>query len=172
MPDLTNGGIEGSWCCACYQLDFTSDPLRGKSLIIQATNTAYDITTNNRFSLAIPGGNITSQNACAQQFSVDQSVFGQENMGVASVDDCDKMPDALKESCKWRFGWFKDASFPSANFKRVVCPAELTQKSGCTRRDDQVLASGGTSAGRKLSPASLTAGSAAFAAMMLGVLSI
>ena len=53
MPGLTNGGIEGSWCCACYQLDFTSEPLRGKSLIVQTTNTAYDITTNNRFSLAV-----------------------------------------------------------------------------------------------------------------------
>jgi hypothetical protein len=53
MPDLTNGGIEGAWCCACYQLDFTSDPLRGKSLIVQASNTAYDITTTNRFSLAV-----------------------------------------------------------------------------------------------------------------------
>jgi hypothetical protein len=52
-PDLTHGGIEGAWCCACYQLDFTSDPLRGKSLIVQASNTAYDITTANRFSLAV-----------------------------------------------------------------------------------------------------------------------
>jgi hypothetical protein len=51
--DLTHGGIEGAWCCACYQLDFTSDPLRGKSLIVQASNTAYDVTTTNRFSLAV-----------------------------------------------------------------------------------------------------------------------
>jgi hypothetical protein len=53
QPDLTSGGIEGAWCCACYQLDFTSDPLRGKSLIVQASNTAYDVTTTNRFSLAV-----------------------------------------------------------------------------------------------------------------------
>jgi len=52
MPDLTRG-IEGAWCCACYQLDFTSDPLRGKTMIIQASNSAYDITTSNRFSLAV-----------------------------------------------------------------------------------------------------------------------
>jgi hypothetical protein len=51
--DLTHGGIEGAWCCACYQLDFTSDPLKGKSLIVQASNTAYDVTTTNRFSLAV-----------------------------------------------------------------------------------------------------------------------
>jgi hypothetical protein len=51
--DLTHGGIEGAWCCACYQLDFTSEPLKGKSLIIQASNTAYDVTSTNRFSLAV-----------------------------------------------------------------------------------------------------------------------
>jgi hypothetical protein len=52
-PDLTHGGIEDAWCCACYQLDFTSEPLIGKSIIVQASNTAYDITTTNRFSLAV-----------------------------------------------------------------------------------------------------------------------
>jgi hypothetical protein len=128
QPDLTSGGIEGAWCCACYQLDFTSDPLRGKSLIVQASNTAYDVTTTNRFSLAvslllhcsptkadprkIPGGNTTSQNACAQQFGVSQSVFGQNNQGVSKKEDCQNLPDPLKDGCNWRFDWFKDASYP------------------------------------------------------------
>jgi len=53
MPSLTGGKIEDAWCCACYQLDFTSDPLRGKTMIVQASNTAYDIHTDNRFSLAV-----------------------------------------------------------------------------------------------------------------------
>lgn len=52
-PELTGGKIEEAWCCACYQVDFTSDPLRGKSMIVQASNTAYDINTANRFSLAV-----------------------------------------------------------------------------------------------------------------------
>ncbi len=53
LPALTHGGIEASWCCACYQLDFTSAPLIGKTLVIQASNTAYDIITTNRFTLAV-----------------------------------------------------------------------------------------------------------------------
>ncbi|KAL5114842.1 hypothetical protein ACEQ8H_007271 [Pleosporales sp. CAS-2024a] len=113
MPDLTSGAIEGAWCCACYQLDFTSDPLRGKSLIVQASNTAYDVTTTNRFSLAIPGGNTTSQNACAQQFGVSQSVFGQNNQGVSKKEDCQNLPDALKDGCNWRFDWYMDAPYPT-----------------------------------------------------------
>lgn len=52
-PDLTGGKIEDAWCCACYQLNFTSDPLLGKSMIIQASNTAYDVNTANRFTLAV-----------------------------------------------------------------------------------------------------------------------
>lgn len=52
-PELTGGKIEEAWCCACYQLDFTSDPLKGKTMIVQASNTAYDVKTENRFSLAV-----------------------------------------------------------------------------------------------------------------------
>lgn len=59
MPDLTQGGIEGSWCCACYRLDFTGDALRGKSMIVQASNTAYDIKTTSRFSLAVSANSLS-----------------------------------------------------------------------------------------------------------------
>jgi hypothetical protein len=51
--DLTHGQTEGAWCCACYQLNFTSEPLIGKSMIVQASNTAYDVTGTSRFSLAV-----------------------------------------------------------------------------------------------------------------------
>lgn len=171
MPDLVGRGtIESAWCCACYQLDFTSDPLRGKTMIIQATNTAFDIQTTNRFSLAIPGGNVTAENACAQQFGVQQSVFGQTNQGVSKKEDCDKLPDSLKAGCYWRFDWFKDATFPTANFKRVVCPAVLTNRTGCVRTDDRVLSGDVPAAGSSNTPASLVA--TAFAAMLLSVLSI
>lgn len=45
--------IEDFWCCACYQLNFTSEDLKGKSMIVQASNTAYDVKSTNRFSLAV-----------------------------------------------------------------------------------------------------------------------
>lgn len=51
--DVVGGATEDAWCCACYQLDFTSEPLRGKRMIVQASNTAYDINTANRFTLAV-----------------------------------------------------------------------------------------------------------------------
>ncbi|KAF2268136.1 hypothetical protein CC78DRAFT_589114 [Lojkania enalia] len=141
------GHVEDFWCCACYRLNFTSDPLTNKSMIIQASNTAYDVTTTNRFSLAIPGGNTTSYDACASQFGVEQSVFGQTNQGVASREDCDNLPESLQAGCQWRFDWFMDASYPSATFERVVCPSELTEITGCTRKDDSSVDSAFAKAG-------------------------
>lgn len=131
--------IETFWCCACYQLDFTDDPLRGKSMIIQASNTAYDVTTANRFSLAIPGGNQTKEDGCSRQYGMDQNVFGQMGSGLGSKGDCDKLPQELRDACKWRFDWYKDASFPAVKFKRVTCPKELTDKTQCIRDDDKTF---------------------------------
>ncbi|KAL6705517.1 hypothetical protein ACN47E_006634 [Coniothyrium glycines] len=170
LPALTNGGIEDAWCCACYQLDFTSDPLIGKSMIIQASNTAYDITTTNRFSLAIPGGNTTSSNACAKQYGVNQAVFGENLSGVSSIEDCNNLPENLKAGCRWRFDWYKDAAFPSAKFRRVVCPADITNKTGCVRNDDKVLAGSVAAAASGLTAPSSTM--AVAAALLLCLISI
>lgn len=46
------GGTEASWCCACYQLTFTSGPVAGKQMIVQATNTGGDLGSN-QFDLAV-----------------------------------------------------------------------------------------------------------------------
>ncbi|KAF1996185.1 glycoside hydrolase family 45 protein [Amniculicola lignicola CBS 123094] len=131
--------LENFWCCACYQLDFTSDPLKGKTMIVQASNTAYDVKAN-RFSLAVPGGNTTSD-TCAKQFGVEQTVFGEMGSGVTSLENCDSLPDALKPGCEWRFNWFNDTLYPTANFKRVTCPTELTSKTGCIRKDENASSS-------------------------------
>ncbi|KAF2740988.1 endoglucanase 1 precursor [Polyplosphaeria fusca] len=168
------GHVEDYWCCACYQLDFTSEGLENKTMIVQASNTAYDVTTTNRFSLAIPGGNTTSHDACTTQFGVEQSVFGEENSGVSSKDDCNNLPEALQDGCRWRFDWFQNAEYPSANFKRVTCPSELTQITGCARHDDkqvQAASSGNsTNAANRQSPRSSVVGTAAM--ILAGLLSV
>ena len=46
------GGTESSWCCACYELTFTSGPVAGKKLVVQATNTGGDLGSN-QFDLAV-----------------------------------------------------------------------------------------------------------------------
>ncbi|KAH7116901.1 endoglucanase [Dendryphion nanum] len=136
---LAGYNLETHWCCACYQLDFLSDPLKGKSMIVQASNTAFDVKTSDRFSLAIPGGNQTADDGCNKQYSLDQTVFGQRGSGVGSKSDCDKLPQDLRDSCKWRFDWFKDAAYPEVKYKRVACPKEITDKTQCIRNDEKVL---------------------------------
>jgi hypothetical protein len=97
-------------------------------------------------------------------------VFGSTNAGISNSDDCDKLPEDLKAGCQWRFDWFKDASYPryvksltvlqpnyrltfhSANFKRVACPSELTDRTQCVRDDDKDVALGQTSPASTFSP--------------------
>ena len=33
------GSSEQQWCCQCYELTFTSGPVKGKKFVIQAVNT-------------------------------------------------------------------------------------------------------------------------------------
>jgi hypothetical protein len=46
------GGTEATWCCACYELTFTSGPVSGKKMVVQATNTGGDLSSN-QFDLAV-----------------------------------------------------------------------------------------------------------------------
>ena len=39
-------------CCACYQLTFTSGPIKGKKMVVQATNTGSDVGQT-QFDLAV-----------------------------------------------------------------------------------------------------------------------
>lgn len=39
-------------CCACYKLTFTSSSIKGKTMIVQATNTGYDVG-GAQFDLAV-----------------------------------------------------------------------------------------------------------------------
>lgn len=62
------------------------------------------------------------------------SLWGKQYGGVSSLEECDKLPAALKPGCQWRFGWFKNADNPSVSFCEVTCPKELTEITGCKRK--------------------------------------
>ncbi|KAG8791364.1 hypothetical protein FRC12_009419 [Ceratobasidium sp. 428] len=122
------GGSESSWCCQCYELTFTSGPVSGKKLVVQATNTGGDLG-NNHFDLMIPGGGVGPQ-----MMMVGSTVYlarvaplntephrpgGVLNMEVSqatcdtSAAECSQLPSALQAGCNWRFGWFGGADNPS-----------------------------------------------------------
>ncbi|PQE04355.1 glycoside hydrolase family 45 protein [Rutstroemia sp. NJR-2017a BBW] len=132
-----SGGTEASWCCACYKLTFTSGPVSGKQMIVQATNTGGDLGSN-QFDLAIPGGGFGIFNACSNQYGTPSGGWGNQYGGVSSRSQCDSFPAALKAGCYWRFDWFQNADNPSVSFQQVACPAALTAKSGCVRANDAI----------------------------------
>ncbi|KAK1528955.1 glycosyl hydrolase family 45 [Colletotrichum costaricense] len=128
-----SGGTEAQWCCACYELTFTSGAVAGKRMVVQATNTGGDLGQNH-FDIAIPGGGVGQFNACTDQYGAPANGWGQRYGGVSSRAECDGFPAKLKAGCYWRFDWFKGADNPSVSFRQVTCPAEITNKSGCRRQ--------------------------------------
>ncbi|TEY65574.1 hypothetical protein BOTCAL_0138g00160 [Botryotinia calthae] len=149
------GGSEASWCCACYELTFTSTALAGKKMIVQATNTGGDLGSN-QFDLAIPGGGVGIFNGCTKEFGVPSSGWGAQYGGVAAVSSCAAFPEALKPGCSFRFGWFEGADNPTVNFKQVNCPAELTKSTGCKRADDSSMPAPDASGSASASPVAST----------------
>lgn len=125
------GGSETTWCCACYSLIFTSGPVTGKQLIVQATNTGSDLG-GNHFDLQIPGGGVGIFDGCSQQFPGNYT-WGARYGGVNTRSDCENLPAVLRSGCFWRFDWFLNADNPRMRFREVPCPLELTARTNCIR---------------------------------------
>ncbi|KAM6524701.1 hypothetical protein FALCPG4_010306 [Fusarium falciforme] len=128
------GGSESTWCCACYALTFTTGPVKGKTMVVQSTNTGGDLGENH-FDLQMPGGGVGIFDGCSSQFG-GSGLGGAQYGGISSRSDCDKFPELLKDGCYWRFDWFQNADNPDFTFEQVQCPKALTDISGCVRNDD------------------------------------
>ncbi|CAF3545538.1 unnamed protein product [Rotaria sp. Silwood1] len=128
------GLSEQDRCCACYKLEFTSDPVKGKTMIVQVTNSGSDVKAN-QFDLQIPGGGVGIHNGCDDQWNAPANGWGQLYGGVSSRDACFGLPAAIQAGCFFRFDWFKGANNPTMIYSKVQCPAELVNISGCSRRD-------------------------------------
>ena len=137
-------------CCRCYELTFTGGPVEGKTMIVQVTNTGFDLS-NKHFDLHIPGGgfglfngvvpdpaNNEPVNGPAMFPSSSVDVWGQRYGGVSSIRGCDALPPQAQPGCKWRFEatGLAGADNPPVDYKRVKCPSVLTKKSGCVLKDD------------------------------------
>ncbi|KAG4075111.1 hypothetical protein HA402_013513 [Bradysia odoriphaga] len=126
------GQSEWDWCCACYELTFTSGPVNGKKMVVQVTNTGGDLGENH-FDIQIPGGGVGLFNGCQSQWGAPGDGWGARYGGVSSRDQCNQLPSQLRPGCQWRFDWFLNADNPTFSFVQVACPAAITAKSGCVR---------------------------------------
>ncbi|KAF2475587.1 uncharacterized protein BDR25DRAFT_213635 [Lindgomyces ingoldianus] len=127
-----SGQKESDWCCGCYAVTFTSGKAKGKTMLIQSTNTGGDLA-DNQFDIAMPGGGLGIFDGCSSQFG---GLGGSRYGGVSNRSDCDSFPPALKPGCQWRFDWFNNADNPTHQFTQIRCPSELVSKTNCRRLDD------------------------------------
>ncbi|KAI9787368.1 MAG: hypothetical protein M1835_002780 [Candelina submexicana] len=100
------GQTERDWCCSCYRLTFTSGSVKGKQMIVQATNTGGDLG-GNQFDIAIPGGGVGTFNACTNQHGAPSKGWGKQYGGL-DTNTCSSLPTELQPGCNWRFDWFAD----------------------------------------------------------------
>ena len=145
-----------SLCGKCFQLTFNGgknygDPdanhakLKGKKLIVMASNIGYDVS-GGQFDIMIPGGGVGQKNGCANQLpGVNQgnqeggflrdceSETGYNASKYAScvINKCDKAfanyPE-LKEGCKFIATWMEAAGNPKHDYVEVECPQVLKDK--------------------------------------------
>lgn len=154
IPD----GSESSWCCACYELTFTSTTVSGKKMIVQATNTGGDLSEG-QFDLAIPGGGVGIYNGCTDEWGAPSSGWGAQYGGISS-NTCSSFPSALQPGCNFRFGdFFEGADNPTVDYRQVTCPKVLTDKTGCIRSGETPTGSGDTSSSSAVASSSATASS-------------
>ncbi|KAL8894706.1 MAG: hypothetical protein Q9207_008434, partial [Kuettlingeria erythrocarpa] len=92
-------------CCTCYKLTFTNTEIKGKTMIVQATNTGYDVS-GAQFDLAMPGGGFGLFDACSNQWKASPSVWGAQ-YGGSNSNTCSAFPAALQKGCGFRWDWMK-----------------------------------------------------------------
>jgi hypothetical protein len=124
------GKNESDLCCSCYELTFTSGNVKGKRMIVQVTNTGYDLQEFH-FDLAIPGGGQGIFAGCTRKYSNYYS--GIRYGGIKRIQECSFLPKSQQSGCRWRFNWFKNADNPNVIARNVRCPKQLTSLSGCDR---------------------------------------
>jgi Glycosyl hydrolase family 45/Cellulose binding domain len=157
----------GDVCGRCYQLQFTGesfnapgDPgstaLRGKTMIVQATNIGHDVS-GGQFDILVPGGGVGAFNACSSQWGVSNAELGAQYGGLLAAckqefnhngtlaqyktclkNRCDSVFGSrgltdLQRGCNWYVDWFEAADNPKLKYKEVACPSELISRSGLNR---------------------------------------
>ncbi|PHH59629.1 hypothetical protein CDD81_2814 [Ophiocordyceps australis] len=126
------GQSEYNWCCACYELTFTSTLIAGKRMIVQVTNTGGDLG-NNHFDLSFPGGGVgIFAQGCQSQFN--GAWMGDQYGGYRNRNDCYNLPEGMfRDGCFFRFDWFQNAQNPTVNFREVSCPQAMIDRTHCGR---------------------------------------
>ena len=152
-------GDAGPSCGKCYELTFTGEgkyetkpnhqAIRGKKLIIMATNIGYDVSNNGQFDIMIPGGgpgqfNKTDLYGWGSQgetygglLSVCENEVGWDENGMLErrknclIKKCEGAFGGDTEAiqgCKFLANFMEAAGNPLHNYKEIECPSVLSAK--------------------------------------------
>lgn len=147
----------GGGCGKCFHLQFnggnhandvkaTHKALKGKHMIVMASNIGYDVEEG-QYDMLVPGGGVGAFNALSMQIGVPASGLGangggfltecQQSLGWDNtveayqecvIKKCDEVfkdwPNLLR-GCKWYAEWYMAADNPTYNWEEVECPQYL-----------------------------------------------
>ncbi|MBP5768960.1 MAG: glycosyl hydrolase family 5 [Fibrobacter sp.] len=145
-------------CGKCFALTFTGtgkyetkknhEMLKGKTLVVMASNIGYDVQ-GGQFDIMIPGGGFGAFNGCSQmgwniqtnttyggllsdcenESGYDGDVYSKRKQCL--TEKCNKsFPNdtEAKEGCLFLATWMEAAGNPNHTYKEVPCPAALKAK--------------------------------------------
>ncbi|MFA6341930.1 MAG: glycosyl hydrolase family 5, partial [Fibrobacteraceae bacterium] len=150
-------------CGQCFQVQFDGGAkygikeahglLKGKTLIVMASNTGSDVDAG-QFDIMIPGGGVGIYNSFSNQVGVSSATLGEQYGGLLTMcqkeinnydapaaefktcvtNKCnaifgsnDKFSDLLR-GCLWFAEWFEAADNPTYLYKPIECPAYFKNK--------------------------------------------
>lgn len=160
-------GVQNDICGRCYELAFEgyshngganepgSAALKGKRMIVQATNIGYDVA-GGQFDILVPGGGVGAFNACSNQWGISTTELGEQYGGMLAsckqklgwnashqdyksclTESCEVFANhnltEMYEGCMWYVDFFEAADNPALKYREVPCPAEITSRSGVDR---------------------------------------
>ncbi|MDR2594287.1 MAG: hypothetical protein LBC87_05915 [Fibromonadaceae bacterium] len=155
--------LKNASCGQCFQLQFDGGAkygekqahglLKGKTLIVMATNTGSDVE-DGQFDIMIPGGGPGMFDSFAEQIGVSKDQLGEGYGGFLTtcqqeLHDYDKPAKEFQEcvrnkcnavfskksehkdllrGCLWFADWYMAADNPTYLYKKVDCPKYFTDK--------------------------------------------
>lgn len=157
-------GSGNQGCGKCYHIQFnggnhdnnikaTHKALKGKHMIVMASNIGYDVE-NGQFDMMVPGGGVGLYDALSTMVSGSNVEWGaqyggfltycQQSLGydntVAKYQSCIKDMcaaaftgyDNLLNGCNWFADWYMAADNPTYNWEEIECPQYLIDKYSST----------------------------------------